>query len=396
MKLSYFEFHNPLKILSGAGALENLPYELNRLGVTAPLLVTESQLLKIGLVDQVSTAITAGGIGVGGVFSEVPVDSSIQVVNEIAALFQERQCDSIIAVGGGSVIDTAKGVNIVVSEETDDLLTLMGAETLHQTLKPLIAIPTTSGTGSEATRVAVIADPLRQVKLAFTSHRLIPDVAILDPRMTCTLPPFLTAATGMDALTHAVEAYVGLQKNPLSDACAVAAIELIRDNLLSAVKDGKKKKARLALANAALLAGVAFSNSMVGIVHAVGHALGAVCHMPHGVAMSLLLSFGMEYNLEKKADCYAALLLPLAGAGKFAVTPVAERPAAAVVAVRALQHELRQHCALPTSLREAGVQQNQFESIADKALNDGALLFNPVEADREDLLALLRLAWQAT
>jgi len=393
MKSSYFEFHNPLKILSGVQALENLPYELERLGARAPLLVTEEQLLQIGLVEQVSSAIAAGGISLGGLFSEVPVDSSIEVVNQIAALFRQRQCDSIVAVGGGSVIDTAKGVNIVVSEETDDLMTLMGAETLQQSLKPLIVVPTTAGTGSEATRVAVIADPERQVKLAFTSHKLIPDVAILDPRMTCTLPPFLTAATGMDALTHALEAYVGLQKNPLSDACAVAAIELIRDNLPEAMTQGEDRQVRLALANAALLAGVAFSNSMVGIVHAVGHALGAVCHLPHGVAMALLLPFGMEYNLEKRAACYGALLLPLAGADEFAATPASERPAAAVAAVRALLQQLQQQCGLPCSLQEAGVKREQFATIVDKALDDGALLFNPVEADRKDLLALLQQAW---
>ncbi|MCF6179207.1 MAG: iron-containing alcohol dehydrogenase [Geopsychrobacter sp.] len=393
MKANYFEFHNPLKILSGDQALENLPYELERLGVKAPLLVTERQLLEIGLVAQVAAVFAGAGIKLGGMFSEVPVDSSTQVVNQIAALFRELQCDALIAVGGGSVIDTAKGVNIVVSQGQDDLVALMGAETLHRPMKPLIVIPTTAGTGSEATRVAVIADLKRQVKLAFTSHRLIPDVAILDPRMTCTLPPLLTAATGMDALTHAVEAYTGLQKNPLSDACAVAAIELIRENLLSVVIRGEDRQARLALANAALLAGVAFSNSMVGIVHAVGHALGAVCHLPHGVAMAVLLPFGMEYNLKSSFADYAALLLPLADAEVYAATPHAARPAAAIAVVRTLLQELQQQCELPCSLREAGVNQTQFAEIADKALDDGALLFNPVEADREDLFNLLRNAW---
>jgi alcohol dehydrogenase len=173
----------------------------------------------------------------------------------------------IVAVGGGSVMDTAKGVNIVVSENADDLMQFSGAGNLTRPLKPLVAIPTTAGTGSEVTLVAVIADPARNLKMPFTSYFLMPDIAVLDPRMTLTLPPAITAATAMDALTHAIEAYTCLAKNPLSDAHAQLAIELIGQNLLKVINVPENANGRLALAVAATLAGVAFSNAMVGMVH---------------------------------------------------------------------------------------------------------------------------------
>lgn len=149
---------------------------------------------------------------IGAIYDDVPPDSSVGVVNDIVKVYRQNQCDSIVAVGGGSPIDTAMGVNIVITEEADDLMKFMGAEMLKKPMKPLVVIPTTSGTGSEVTLVAVISNPEKNVKMAFTSKHLLPKAAILDPRMTLTMPPHITAATGMDALTHAVEAYICLQK----------------------------------------------------------------------------------------------------------------------------------------------------------------------------------------
>ena len=213
-------------------------------------------------------------------------------MNTIAGIYRKTGCDSIIAVGGGSAIDTAKGVNIVITENSEDLMKFMGAEMLKKTMKPFIVVPTTSGTGSECTLVAVISNPAKNVKMAFTSYKLLPNVAVLDPRMTLTCPPKITAATGMDALTHAMEGFYCNQKNPMSDAYAGAAIELVRDNLVEAVKNGKNENARLAMANAACMAGTAFSNSMVGMVHGLGHAAGAVCHIPHGLPCRYFFHLG--------------------------------------------------------------------------------------------------------
>ena len=391
---SYYEFYSPVKIISGAKALENLPYELDQLGVSRPLIVTDSGVSQAGLTECVVAAFSESAVSIGALFDEVPPDSSLQAVQAAAAAFRSNGCDSIVAVGGGSVIDTAKGANIVITENSDDLARFAGAELLKKPMKPLVVVPTTAGTGSEATLVTVIKDTARNVKMAFTSYHLMPRVAILDPRMTLSLPPRITAATAMDALTHAVESYICLQKNPLSDAFALSAIELIRDNLVSVVKDGKNPEGRLALANAACMAGIAFSNSMVGMIHALGHACGGVAGIPHGVAMSIFLPHGLEYNLDKTGERIARLLLPLTGPRIYAQTPPEEMAAATIAVIRRLQEELHRLAGLPRTLQEAGVASDLLEQIAETAIGDGSVVFNPEEMDRDDALKVLRKAYQ--
>lgn len=392
---SYYEFHNPVKISSGNKALDNLPYELNQLGVSRPLIITDPGVVKAGLMKLVKRAFASTGIIIGALYDKTPPDSSMEVVNEIADIFREQKCDSLIAVGGGSPIDTAKGVNIVISENSNDLRKFMGAELLKKPMKPLIVVPTTSGTGSEATYVAVIADKKRNVKMPFTSYNLLPRVAILDPRMTLTVPPHITAATGMDALTHAMESYISLQKNPLSDAYATTAISLIRENLLTAVKKGNDKKARLAMANASLMAGVAFSNSMVGVVHGLGHATGAVSHIPHGLAMSIFLDHGLEYNLSKRKDLIEELLYPLAGEDEYLSTPKEERAQKTIETVKRIKRDLFEICGLPRNLKEAGVNPDDMEPIAQTTLGDGTLLVNPEALEFSDAIQILEKAYDS-
>jgi alcohol dehydrogenase len=206
---AYYEFANTAKVLSGAGAIENIPFELRNMRCERALVVTNAELRRFGYADIVLSALADGGIAVGAVFDDVPVDSSVDVVNEIARLFTEQRCDCLVAVGGGSVLDTAKGVRIVLSAGATDLMELRGADRLiGRFLTPMVAIPSTAGTGSEVTGVAVIKDTERHVKMPFASFNLVPDVAVIDPRMTAALPPRLTASTGMDALTHAIEAFI--------------------------------------------------------------------------------------------------------------------------------------------------------------------------------------------
>ena len=281
----------------------------------------------------------------------------------------------------------------MISENTDDLLKYMGVDRLTARMQPMVAIPTTAGTGSEVTNVAVIRNEGAGAKMAFMSNKLYPHVAILDPAMTMTMPPRITAATGMDALTHAVEAIYGLQKNPVSDAFGAAAIRLIRDFLLKAVENGDDEEARLAMANAALLAGMSFSNSMVGMVHGLGHACGAVGHIPHGVAMGVLLPFVMEYNMDRNAPLYAELLLPLAGIEEYAGTREGDRARRCVDRVRALRNEIHRAGRFPLGLGEAGVKREDLEKIAKTSLLDGAMIVNPVEVDFEDALDVLRKAY---
>ncbi len=391
---SYYEFFNPVKIASGRKALDNLPYELRQLNVQRPLVISDKGVAEAGLTKIVTGAFADSGITLGGIYDDVPPDSSSEVVGAIAKVFRQNQCDALIAVGGGSAIDTAKGVNILVSEGGDDLLQFVGHDVLRRTLKPLIVVPTTAGTGSEVTYVAVIAHPSRNIKMTFTSVHLYPRVAILDPRMTITAPPKITAATGMDALTHAMESVICLQKNPVSDAFAMAAIELIRDNLVKVVKNGKDEEGRLAMANAACLAGAAFSNSMVGLVHTLGHATGGVAHVPHGVAMSIFLPYAFEYNLEKTQPDIARLLFPLGGAEEFGRTPAGHRARRTIEIIRSLRQNLFELCGLPRTLKEAGVAKEKLESIAQTAVNDGSLTFNPVEVDYNDALLLLKEAYE--
>jgi len=287
------------------------------------------------------------------------------------------------------VLDTAKGVNVVVSEESDDLLKFQGVDRLSRPQRPFVAVPTTAGTGSEVTAAAVIYNEEEHAKIALMSPRLFPDVAIVDPQMTRTMPPRITAATGMDTLTHAIEAYTGLQKNPISDAYAVSAIRLTARYLLPAVEDGEDDEARLGMANAALVAGIAFSNSMVGMVHGLAHACGGVCHVPHGVANGVLLPWGMEYNLARAAPSLA----DIAGMVDDSVSGSPDARAGQAVAwVRRTLGELNRLCGFPTTLGEAGVDSDHIEPIAKVALNDGAMAYNPEEVSFDEIVQVLNRA----
>ncbi|OYT10595.1 MAG: alcohol dehydrogenase, partial [Bacteroidetes bacterium 4572_112] len=210
---------------------------------------------------------------------------------------------------------------------------------------------------------------------------------------TSSLPAKLTAATGMDALTHAIEAYSCLQKNPISDAYAFSAIKAVSENLIAVVKDGKNQNGRFELALASTSAGVAFSNSMVGAIHGIGHTIGALAHVHHGMAMAILLPHVMKYNMSKTANLYADLLLPLAGAEIYSKTPSNKRAEASIAFIENMNKELNSICGMPTSLKEAGVKEEQLTDIAKQSLNDGAMIVNPVDMNSEEVLQVLKAAF---
>lgn len=400
----YYEYFCPVKTVAGHQALEKIPQLLNDLGANCPMIITDKGVVAAGLLEVVTSSVTPE-IYVGAVEDDVPPDSELKVVNRLAGIYRENGCDSIVALGGGSVMDTAKGVNIVVSENADDLMQFSGAGTLARPLKPLVAIPTTAGTGSEVTLVAVIADHERNQKMLFSSYFLLPDVAVLDPRMTLTLPSAITAATGMDALTHAVEAYTCLAKNPISDAHALLAIELIGQNLLNVISQPDDADGRLALAVGANLAGSAFSNAMVGMVHTLGHSVGAVCGVPHGSCMAILLPYGLEYNMHKNGYLTAQLLLPLAGTRIYAQTPSHLRAQQVIAVIRQLNQRLHQetggqHARFFKEIMgqdgTARVPVEKLEAIAEKALGDGSIFYNPEELEYGDLMMVMSHAWAGT
>ena len=390
----YYDFFCPVKLLAGEQALEQLASELTSLGARCPLLLTDKGVNATGLATLLANVLAEGELPVAAIWDEIPADSSTAVVERIAKRYRELDCDSLVALGGGSVIDTAKAVNILTSMGGDHLLDYSGAGCLTRPLKPLAVVPTTAGTGSEVTLVAVIKDEASGRKVPFTSPFLLPQLAVLDPRLTQGLPLNITAATAMDAMTHAIEAFIGTAKNPVSDALALMAVEKIASALPQIIHDPQNKQLRLQLAEGSTLAGMAFSNSMVGLVHALGHSLGARCHLPHGLCMNLFLPTVLDYNRPEVDSELARLLLPLVGAERFAATPPHQRAEATITAIRTLRDTLWQAVKLPRTMSEAGVSDRSLLSeIRDLAVNDGALLFNRKDADREQLLTLLERAW---
>lgn len=388
--LGNYRFHCPVKIVSGEHALDKLPGEFKQLGAKRPIIVTDPGVAKAGLLDVVRETFDASELAIGAVYDRVPPDSPISAILEIVAMYQQHNCDSLLAIGGGSAIDTAKAVKIKLAEASIDLMNFKAVLRMVKPTRPLIVIPTTAGTGSEVTSAAVISDPDRGIKMSLLSPAMPPNTAIIDPRMTATLPPRLTASTGMDALTHAIEAYLATQKNPISDAVATQAITLIAHNLIEAVQHGGNLKARLAMANAATLAGIAFSNSMVSMVHALGHSLGAVCHIPHGDAMAICLPDTLEFNRDTIGDYLAELLLPMAGAEVYVQTPPQERATRFIEMIRDLQKQLHALCGLPITLKDAGVRDDQLQAVADISPSDGAAHYNRKKFTPDEALSVLR------
>jgi len=436
----YFEFSLRTKVVYGIGILSKINDAVASLGKRKALLVTDEVLVKVGLADKVKEGFKETQIQIAGTFDKVPPNSTIRCVEDCAKMARKHQADLLIAVGGGSVIDTAKVANILV-RKGGKLEDHMGAYLLdpNEELLPMIVFPTTAGTGSEVTKVAVILDPDNDVKLPFAEEQFLPRLAVLDPELTVSMPGKLTAATGMDALTHAIEAYVDKEWSPASDALALHAIRLISRNILQACAKPDDLEARGAMLVGSFLAGVAFSHSMVGLVHSIAHALGGAYHIPHGLANALALPDVMDYNLEANPERYADVALALgvsfpqivtqsqslirSGAllemapaslrdrlrsGTFKARGLAARALgnlgfvdrffqmqaarAGVEKVRTLNRQLAHLTGMALNLKDAGVTDGlaKLDEVADKAMEDGSSLYNPREPRREDVLRIVR------
>ena len=280
----------------------------------------------------------------------------------------------------------------MVTEGADSLVEMKGVK-LRKPMRPFIVIPTTAGTGSEVTYAAMIMDVEKKQKMLFASYLLFPNTAILDPRMTVSLPPLTTAATAMDAMTHAIEACICKPRNPFSKAHSIEAISLISRYLPIILKNPDDREARSYLANAACMAGAAFSNSGVGLIHALGHALGGVCQVPHGIAMNIFLPHGLEFNLPAVGEIIGELLLPLVGPEKYVATPPKDRPHKTIASLREIKDALYQSTKLPRTLSEAGVEKKAFDEIAQHAVKDPALSLNPLPVAYQDALDILNKAF---
>lgn len=404
----YFEFSLPTRVVFGDSIVSRMEELLEPFGDRRALLVTDAVLVQTGLMEKVRAGLAGSGIRISAVFDRVPVNSTIEAVESCAVVGNNKECNLVIGLGGGSVMDTAKVANILLAKG-GRLRDYMGAYLLgNEKLGPLILIPTTAGTGSEVTKVAVIADPEHDVKLPFAETQFLPDLAILDPELTVSMPPKLTAMTGMDALTHAIEAYVDKESSPASDALALQVIRLVSGNILKACANPDDREARGAMLIASCLAGVAFSHSMVGMVHGISHALGGVYGVPHGLANALALPEVMEYNLDACPDRYAdiaealgvsfprpvavaASLLEVAGlhgVGAWVRRGVGiDRgfgnlaAKAGVRRIRSLNRQLAGITGMPLNLRDAGIGDRlaKIEQVVTTAMQDGSMLYNPKE-----------------
>jgi len=355
-------------------------------GGTKALIVTDEILFKRGTLQAVLSGFKEDEYVL---YTDVPSDSDIDCVNAAAKLAKDSKCDCVLAVGGGSVIDTAKVVNICLSLG-GELLDYEGLNNLSKPLLPLIAIPTTAGTGSEVSVVAMVMNNAEHKKLLFGSRYLAPNAAILDPFFIISLPPKLTAAPGLDALTHCIEAYSALiSQSPFTDALCLDSMRMLFEYLPRATMNGDDLEARTATLVASTMAGLAFTNSGVGIVHALAHATGAKFSTHHGLTNSVFLPFGMYFNLDVVSQRYAALAR---GLGFSRSTNDEEASDALIKSVE----QLSQRVGLPSRLRDLGVPElknTQLQELAYLASTDPAIMFNPKECSLEDIIDIYERAY---
>ncbi len=380
-----FVFWSPTKVVFGENTALDVAIEVENLKCKRALIVTDRDLAQnTDIPEKIKKAL--GNLN-AGIFSDVEPDSGIHIVNEGGKFGRELGADCIVSVGGGSAIDTAKGMAILL-KEGGNLQDYVGFQVLTRPQTPHIVIPTTAGTGSEATYVAVIKDHEEGRKLLFGDYNILPNVAILDPKMTEGLPPRLTAATGMDALCHAIEAMHSLQREPIADGMALHAIRLIREFLPRAVENGKDMTARGQMLIAANMAGAAFSNAQVGIVHALAHTVGAKFKVHHGLANSILLPPCLKYNADACSDVYLNILSAM-GANIERISP---DEAGYVLADQIA--DFAKKLGLPQRLREVGVPKEGLEECSEIALSDGAIVYNPkFISDSAEVLKVYQQAW---
>ncbi|MBI0066032.1 L-threonine dehydrogenase [Commensalibacter sp. M0134] len=376
-------FLPPVNII-GKNALQDAISHIQGHGLKHGLIVTDSFLSKNGVVKKIADMLDQQGIKTN-VFDGTHPNPTVTNVNDGLKILKENNCDFVISLGGGSPHDCAKGIALLATNG-GEIKNYEGIDKSDKPQLPLIAINTTAGTASEITRFCIITDETRHVKMAIITPHVTPILSVNDPALMAGMPPGLTAATGMDALTHAVEAYVSTAATPITDACALKAVTLIEENLRNAVKNGQDMQARENMAYAELLAGMAFNNASLGYVHAMAHQLGGFYGLPHGVCNAVLLPHVQEYNLPK---C-AARLKDIAKAMNIGVSSMndEEGAKACIAAIRSLSKDIN----IPANLTELKVQEKDIPTLTANALKDACALTNPRQGNAEEVAAIFKSA----
>ena len=379
--MSVAQFFMPSNNLIGAGALEMAVTQMAGMGFTKALIVTDAPLVKLGFAERLTALLKQAGMD-SAVFDDVKPNPTVANVNAGLAALQKLGADCVVSLGGGSPHDAAKGIALLATNggKIEDY---EGLDKSAKPQLPLIAVNTTAGTASEMTRFTIITDESRHVKMAIVDKHVTPILSVNDPVLMEDMPASLTAATGMDALTHAVEAYVSTAHNPITAACALQAIALIAQYLPTAVQSPRDKTAREQMAYAQFLAGMAFNNASLGYVHAMAHQLGGFYDLPHGVCNALLLPHVEQFNMRAAADRLGVVGRTLAGHNA---------DLAGLGPIEAIQ-KLARTVGIPATLRELGVKESDFETLATNAMKDVCGLTNPVQPTLEEVVGIYRAAY---
>lgn len=382
---SFNFFPVPTDIHFGFGILATLPERIRSLGGTRPLLITDPGVRAAGVLDQVTHVLESAGAEFA-ICDRVKPDSGSALIDQIVSEAKGAGADLIVGIGGGSSLDTAKAV-AALATNPGSALDYVGLQRVRNRPLPMIAIPTTSGTGSEVTLWSVFTDETRSVKVAIGSTFIYPAVAVCDPDLTLELPPPVTAATGMDALAHAIECYTNNACQPISAALALRAMELIGRNLRSAVLNGHSRQARYAMMLASTMAGIAMNPTRLGLAHALAMPLGSWdLRVPHGVILAVTLPHVMEFNYRAEPDRFVDVARALGESVD--CLPRLEAASRAVSAVR----QLAQDVGIPKGLGEFGVRPEHVRPVVDEAMKSGNVPVNPRRACADDLSRILQQA----
>ena len=368
----------------GIGAVLQVGKQAKIIGGTKALVVTDKSMVKIGISDKIIKLLVESGTEIV-LYDAVVPNPTIKNVQEGVDLYLKENCNILIAVGGGSAIDCAKGIGLIATNG-GSINDYEGLDKSEKKLPPFIAITTTAGTASEMTRFTIITDTERHIKMVITDWHLTPTVSINDPELMVSMPPSLTAATGMDALTHAIEAYISTIATPLTDATAIMAINLINKYLRVAVANGKNIEATEKMVYAQFMAGMAFNNASLGNVHAMAHQLGGLYDLPHGICNAILLPHVGKFNLIACPDRFANIAVAMGE--NIEGLSIIEAADLAIESIKRLSKDI----GIPSGLKKLGVKEDDFSILADNALKDACGLTNPRIASKEDIIKIFKNA----